>query len=201
VLKSFDNLPNAGEDWFGDLNKKVLSSIVPGLPKGSRILEIGSWLGRSAAFMLQLNPGVTISCCDTWEGDKSHQEQGLTDNLFGRFKTNMETLGLLDRVEILQCDSKDLHERLGPNNNYQLVYIDAYHSDDAAYQDVKTAYKHIENGRFIVGDDWMSVGVGVVKAWREIRKEERERSQYLGGMSVQENVYWMMRYTWYNEWK
>ena len=90
--------PNAKPNlhgWLGDGNQLLLKKFIRKETK--LIFEFGTWLGKSAMFMLNLqadNPAFTkVVCVDTWEGDWSIKQ---TDkykehlaNLYDTFIVNM----------------------------------------------------------------------------------------------------------------
>lgn len=53
--------------WFNELDQCGLEQLVSYLPKDPVIIEIGSFLGRSALIMAQARPDATIYCIDAWE--------------------------------------------------------------------------------------------------------------------------------------
>ena len=69
------------ENWFD--YKKLYQSMVNHFPDNSHFVEVGSWKGRSAAFMGVeiLNQGkcIQFDCVDTWLGSEEHEkiEEGL----------------------------------------------------------------------------------------------------------------------------
>mgnify|MGYP003349871615 CR=1 FL=1 len=64
------------ENWFNyqDLYRMVVEKY----PSGSHFIEVGSWKGRSSAFMAVeiINSGKNIKfdCVDTWEGSPEHAD-------------------------------------------------------------------------------------------------------------------------------
>ena len=61
---------NIGEDWFS--YPQLYKRIVDNSQDGSHIVEVGSWKGRSAAFMaveiINSNKKIKFDCVDTWLG-------------------------------------------------------------------------------------------------------------------------------------
>ena len=61
------------KDWF-NWAPQVWEQLVPMLPERKSFLEIGSFEGRSAVWIVEnmMNPGDWIDCVDTWEGGEEH---------------------------------------------------------------------------------------------------------------------------------
>src|SRR5262245_52798306 len=96
-------------DWGSEyflLWRRVLS---PLRNEALRILEIGSWEGRSAMFFLNLFRRSTMTCIDTFAGgEEQHTHKPWADELSkieDRFDHNVAPFG--PRVEKLKSLSKD----------------------------------------------------------------------------------------------
>lgn len=61
--------PNLGPCWLSEPTEEYLREV-----SGSArsIVEVGTWRGRSALLLLELNPEATIACVDTWLGSAEH---------------------------------------------------------------------------------------------------------------------------------
>jgi hypothetical protein len=66
------------KDWF-NWAPEVWKQLVPHLPERKSFLEIGSFEGRSAVWIIEnmMNPGDWIDCVDTWEGGEEHGEEDM----------------------------------------------------------------------------------------------------------------------------
>ena len=79
------------ENWF--TYAKFYESMVKKAANNSIFVEVGSWKGKSSAFMAVeiINSGKNIAfiCVDTWEGSDEHSEyqKGL---LYEKFISNTE---------------------------------------------------------------------------------------------------------------
>ena len=68
-------LPQFGEDWF---NYKIFyKSMVEKFPSGSKFIEIGSWKGKSSAYLaveiINSKKNIKLDCIDTWQGSAEHK--------------------------------------------------------------------------------------------------------------------------------
>lgn len=153
--------------------------------KAQRIIELGSWQGRSALAFLReatkAHPQATITCVDTWLGSSEHwassgkQGEWSFANLvivdgeptfIETFRTAIREHGFLDNVKILRCPTAFSKSYLAENTpDPDLFYIDADHSSAAVMDDITIASRITIHG-LVCGDDWgwPSVRWGVLKS-------------------------------------
>jgi predicted O-methyltransferase YrrM len=142
-------------DWTSEnftIWRRVLS---PLRKKPLRILEIGSWEGRSALFFLNFFPHATITCIDTFEGGHGEPTE-FADKVPGiqeRFDHNLAPFG--SRTEKLKCLSHEGLRWLGEQQRrYDLAYIDGSHIPDDVAADSVGVWSLIEPGGVIIWDDY-----------------------------------------------
>ena len=65
------------KDWF-HWAPEVWAHLATVLPERRSFLEIGSFEGRSAVWIIEnmMNPGDWIDCVDTWQGGEEHKNSG-----------------------------------------------------------------------------------------------------------------------------
>ena len=84
--------PEFGEEWFSypDLYK----SMVEKFPSGSKFVEVGSWKGKSSAYMAveiaNSCKEIDFYCVDTWEGSIEHKNKQELFMLYDIFLSNMK---------------------------------------------------------------------------------------------------------------
>jgi predicted O-methyltransferase YrrM len=85
------------QDWFSH-NIPVWEQLKGLLPERKSFLEIGSFEGRSAVWIIEnmMNPGDWIDCVDTWEGSEEHKN-GELNGAEARFDHNI--------IAVLNCNS------------------------------------------------------------------------------------------------
>jgi cephalosporin hydroxylase len=85
------------QDWFSH-NIPVWEQLKGLLPERKSFLEIGSFEGRSAVWIVEnmMNPGDWIDCVDTWEGSEEHKN-GELSGAEDRFDHNI--------IAALNCNS------------------------------------------------------------------------------------------------
>ncbi len=80
------------KDWFG-WAPPVWEQLIPMLPERRAFLEIGSFEGRSAVWIIEnmMNPGDWIDCVDTWEGGEEHGAEDMAA-VEARFDHNIDVV-------------------------------------------------------------------------------------------------------------
>lgn len=164
--KTVDRLRFRG--WFADKNftsdwtsgnftlwRRMLS---PWRGEALRILEIGSWEGRSAVFFLNFFPHATMVCVDTFGGSEAEHYvyERLADRIDGveaRFDRNLSPFG--SRVEKMKSGSAAGLKRLAEEGRrFDLAYIDAGHRRDDVLADSRAVWALLDPGGVIIWDDY-----------------------------------------------
>ena len=132
------------EGFLADLEGYALLQLAAGGPGTRAIVEIGSFLGRSTAFLAAGSKGAgreKVVAVDHFRGSPEHQpgqryshpiltQEGST---FNRFQQNLQRLGLEDHVTPIVTSSPEAAGRWqGP---IRLLFIDGDHSYEASRQD------------------------------------------------------------------
>ena len=85
------------DGWMSTQELEWLYNTAKSLPKGSLIVEIGSWKGRSTS-ALYLGAGINkaVVAIDTWQGTPSEEahREAKERNVFRVFLSNMRQLNL-----------------------------------------------------------------------------------------------------------
>ena len=125
------------------------------------VVELGSWLGLSARFFLDIAPNAMVICVDHWQGSLEHHHdekwRKMLPTLYETFLVNLWSYR--DRIIPLKAGTIEglkLIHSLGIHPD--LIYIDASHEYDAVFQDVQTAMALFPKST-ICGDDWSWDGV------------------------------------------
>lgn len=132
-----------------------------------RILEVGSWVGASAATWSEAltrfhPPGGTIACVDPWSGydvqNDFHRSDFLqryrhaleTDYAFRLFSYNVSLLP--HRVVAMRGRSTEVLPQLR-DGGFDLVYIDGDHAYDSCRFDIQEGMRLTAEGGILCGDD------------------------------------------------
>lgn len=114
-------------------------------PYPIRILEIGSWEGRSTLFFLNYFPESTITCMDIFTlGNEP------------LFDANVMA-GHSDRVTKLRGQSVRLLDDLAASGeeHFDLIYIDGSHERDDVMIDSILSWRLLKETCFLIWDDYM----------------------------------------------
>ena len=157
-----------GEPWFNFQN--LYSRVVKLFPSGSKFVEVGSWKGKSSAYMAveiaNSNKDIEFYCVDTWQGSKEHLNIDLSD-LYDTFINNMKSL---DKYYLpLKLSSLEAAKKF-KDNSLDFVFIDASHEYDDVKADILAWFPKVKDGGIIAGHDYYSghdYFPGVKKAVKE----------------------------------
>lgn len=123
-----------------------------------RVLEIGSWEGRSTCWMLDhllTHPTARITCVDTFAGSVEHESlrQDVVQTIEQRFDQNVEKTGTPEKVRKMVGSSQAVLRSLIPNS-YHLAYIDASHVAADVLEDTLLTWRLVKVGGTIIFDDY-----------------------------------------------
>ncbi len=117
-----------------------------------RILEIGSWEGRSAIFFLNFFAKATITCIDTFSGGSDHKAEQAS-RIEERFDHNLAAFG--NRIEKVKGLSQQaLAGLVAQQRRYDLAYIDGSHERDDVMANSLGVWSMLNPGGSIIWDDY-----------------------------------------------
>ena len=144
-------------DWAGN-HFFYWAELLDGLrEKPVRILEIGSWEGRSALFFLNYLPKSRIVCIDPFEGNMEHQLDPYFRELALKSEAQFDhnLAGFAGRVEKIKGSSTTVLPELGvAERRFDLAYIDGSHMAADAYSDATLTWPMMEPGGIVIFDDY-----------------------------------------------
>jgi len=151
-------VPEDPHGWFDDVNRQSLEQF---LSDDTRlILELGSWLGKSARWMLDQAPNATLAAIDTWNGNQCYEYVALRDELptlYSRFLGNgWPYRDRLIPIRRRSVDGMRLVAEAGLSPD--LIYVDADHHYPGVKADLETAAALFPATQ-LVGDDYRLEGV------------------------------------------
>lgn len=149
--------------WF-DFEDVYFKAIVH-FPENSHFVEVGSWKGKSSAFMAVeiLNSGKNIKfdCIDTWDGKGNNGEYDedidvINNSLYETFLKNMEpVVGHYTPIRMLSIEASKLYE----DESLDFVYIDGSHDYESVKEDILAWIPKVKIGGVIAGHDYDHAGV------------------------------------------
>ncbi len=171
-----------GEDWFNYL--EFYKQMVKAAKPGARFVEVGSWRGRSAAFMaVEINNSakwIRFDCVDTWDGSIEHQEHDIIVNkeLYEDFLTNIKPVtNLINPVRLSSVEAASRYA----DNSLDFVFIDASHDYLDVMADIRSWFPKVKAGGIIAGHDYVEgrkYWQGVYDAVNDFFKELGATFQY-----------------------
>jgi hypothetical protein len=169
ILHIYQN-SNFGEDWFS--YPKLYSEVVAKFPSRSKFVEVGSWKGKSSAYMAVeiANSGKDIDfyCVDTWKGSIEHQDHPDIGSLYDIFLENMEPVeGYFIPLHL----TSEQASRKFKTESLDFVFIDASHEYEDVIKDLLLWYPKIKKGGVLAGHDYYpnrEWGQDVFKAVHEL---------------------------------
>lgn len=152
------------EGWMTDAQLRRLWGAAAAVPAGGRIVEIGSFRGRSAIVLALGAPdGTTVVAIDPHAGGdrgpgeiRTERDRGEHDNV--AFHANLASAGVADRVELARLPSAAAHAAVaGP---VDLLHVDGAHRYAPARDDIAGWGARVApGGRLLIHDAFSAVGV------------------------------------------
>ena len=142
---------NNKNKWFCNnlyfLNKNLPRNFYP-----EKILEIGSFEGRSAIFFSNFYQNSLISCVDTWSGSDEHKNFNFF-KIENNFNNNTKYLVKSNRLK----KYKKASDIFFSENNilFDLIYIDGDHSSEQLCKDIYNSWKFLKKNGILVVDDYV----------------------------------------------
>ncbi|MEH2060561.1 MAG: class I SAM-dependent methyltransferase [Nostoc sp.] len=123
------------------------------------VLEIGSWEGMSACWLLDnilTHESSRITCIDTFEGSVEHKleyDDSYLKYVEERFDFNISQTKALEKVTKIIGKSQDVMRSL-PFNHYDILYIDGSHLASDVLTDAVLGWGLVKVGGVIIFDDY-----------------------------------------------
>lgn len=169
------------EGWMSPDQARRLYDAAARTGAGQRIVEIGSFRGRSTIVLASAAPaGVSVVAIDPHAGnDRGPQEiEGFADEAAGDhevFNTNLAAAGVAERVTHLRMFSDAAHGEVA--GSIEVLYIDGAHRYAPARTDIRDWGARVsDGGTMLIHDSFSSVGVTLAimrelvpgKRWRYV---------------------------------
>lgn len=160
-------------NWFESTAKPIWDQLIP-LLKPHRILEIGSYEGASACYMVDTlgsEQDLHLYCVDSWAGGVEHADVQMGE-VEQRFLDNIARAKKNATKKIYMHVRKGLSAHVLPNLMYEghvgtidFIYIDGSHQAPDVLTDAVMAFNMLKVGGVMVFDDYL---------WEEVRGEGRD---------------------------
>jgi SAM-dependent methyltransferase len=183
------------QGWGSD-HPFLISAIERVRPK--RIVEVGTWKGRSAINMAKavkrLGIDCEIVCVDTWLGSPEHwlkQEPGWYESLkiengfpslYRTFLTNVVHEGVADIITPFPSTSDNASYIFKKKAIYfDICYIDAAHEYEPVLKDLNNYWGVLKEPGLLIGDDYTHDWPEVMGAAEEFAKQKNLKLIDAGG--------------------
>ena len=167
------------DGWMTEGQGRALYDAAAACPPGGRIVEIGSFQGRSTIVLaLAAAPGVEIIAIDPHAGnDRGPQEiDGYEDDAtddHAAFEANLLAAGVRGRVTHLRQFSDAAHPSI--DGEIDVLYIDGAHRYAPARTDIRDWGARVKpGGSLLIHDSFSSIGV-TAAIIRELLLSDRYR--------------------------
>lgn len=152
------------EGWMTPGQAATLYDSAVNCPSSGRIVEIGSFQGRSTIVLASgADPSVEVIAIDPHAGnDRGPQEiDGFADEAASdhdQFNANLAAAGVIDRVTHLRSFSDDALDDVP--GNIEVLYVDGAHRYAPALADIRSwGDKVADGGTLLIHDSFSSIGV------------------------------------------
>lgn len=150
------------QDWFSE-HVRVWEQLLAEW-KPSKILEIGSYEGRSTCYLIETVGAIEdleVHCVDTWQGSAEHGGVDMSA-VEQRFRRNTSlAAGLVEHAVNLVIHKKaselGLAELIasGHASSFDLIYVDGSHRAPDVLSDAVLSFHLLRIGGLLVFDDYL----------------------------------------------
>ena len=143
--------------WFHVWDIKKYRELVEKIPDWGSLVELWVWKGRSLCSVADLikQKNLTVYAVDTFNGssnEKDEHKEAKEIDLKKEFENNLKEFGIDANIYSMTTNEASLEL----NDKYDLIFIDADHSQEAVEQDIK---------------NWLPRCKGVI-AWHDYERQE-----------------------------
>ena len=151
--------------WFDENAKTVWDKLIPSI-KPKKILEIGSYEGRSLCYLIEhLDDPLEIHAIDTWEGGADQVSQRLSKEIK---MSDIESRFHANTIEAMGDRNIKLHSHKGFSDielaklfasgfkeYFDFIYVDGSHETTDTLYDMVLSLRLLKKGGVMVIDDYL----------------------------------------------
>lgn len=166
--------------WTDESMFKIYREAIVEAQPGAVFVEVGSWMGRSAAYIAVeiINSGkqIKLCCVDTWEGSDENEHREIMGkhgmkNIFPLWEKNLEPV----RAHVSPIMSQSVQAaELFADRSIDFCFIDADHREVAVRADIAAWLPKVKPGGILAGHDYENGHPGVNRAVDDIFKMKAE---------------------------
>jgi predicted O-methyltransferase YrrM len=151
--------------WMSETELAFLHTIARSITSGGKVVEIGSWKGRSTVAIceaLKQKAEINFYAVDTFEGDPEiwkdgHKEEIKDNAVYQEFQENTADYKFLKTIRTTSSEASQQFA----DESLDWVFIDADHSYDSVCKDVRLWFPKLKYGGLISGHDYTKFAVGL----------------------------------------
>jgi predicted O-methyltransferase YrrM len=141
-------------EWFMPKIPTWEAWLQPLADKDSEILEIGSFEGLSACYLLWRLPRARLTCVDTFEGNIGDPADVARLVLEQRFDANVALVGAERVTKVVRSSHAALLDLLRDQRRFDLVYVDGSHLALDVLVDAALSWRLLAPDGVLVFDDY-----------------------------------------------
>jgi cephalosporin hydroxylase len=174
------SVANSIPGWFYEINAVAMFKVLAEL-KPLRIVEIGSYMGKSTVFfaysLQALGNGGRVTAIDPHSGDRQQREHfGMSEiPTFDMFRTHIRLAGVEQIVDPIVATSSEAAK--GWTEPFQFLFVDGWHGYDAVLADGRDWVPKLSEDGVVVFDDALQYD----EVRRAIADLDREGTIHLWG--------------------
>lgn len=154
--------------WFDGAAKKMWDLLIPRI-NPTRILEIGSFEGASACYLIEklgVKKSIELHCIDTWEGGVEHKQDGIVQanmsSVEQRFHHNINVAtSRVDNIPTVTIHKNFSDLALakliseGKQGYFDFIYVDGSHQAPDVLCDAILSFKLLKKKGVLAFDDYL----------------------------------------------
>lgn len=145
----------------GYMEEADMTYLAGAASRSKRIVEIGSWMGRSACALAANTSGV-VTCVDTFSGDLTGLSLPLNTDFFAEFIKNTTPY---PNIVTVRTDSLHAAQLLcAAAMTFDMIFIDASHDFESVRADLEAWMPLLVPGGILCGHDYHAQYPGVAEA-------------------------------------
>ncbi|GAB4213029.1 MAG: hypothetical protein OHK0012_08410 [Synechococcales cyanobacterium] len=149
-------------DWFSPNIPLWQQHLSPYVDRPVQALEIGSWEGRSAVWLLEnilTHPDSVLTCVDTFQGSAEH-DADLVGSLFERFQHNITLAQTPAKVIVHSLAAQDFFQTI-PQQRYDVIYVDGSHFSWDVLTEAIHCWPRLNLEGTLIFDDYLWEDIGL----------------------------------------
>ena len=148
------------EDWFS-MHIPAWEPVMRELEgRAANVLELGSFEGLSASWVLWRLPDARLTCVDTFAGIEGYEAYGITTDTSEAFDHNVALFDGQRTHKLAGETHSVLPALVDAGDQFDLIYVDASHLAVDVLADAAFAWKLLRPGGVVIFDDYGLVPPG-----------------------------------------